>query len=282
MGDENQSDLAVIDYYDIVGPIMQQFWDDNFHFGYWNGPDDLSPVAEATDRFTDLLIGKLNTVPGDRVLDLGCGIGKPALRLVRSKDVQVVGITISKSQVEQANDRARRESLTDRATFQVADGTDMPFEDDSFDAVFAFESILHMDRGRALREICRVLKPTGRLVATDLVERASPEDADRAATPPSAGNATFTRLPYLAGYRELLTAAGLEPIELVDLTDNTVRISMQRMMSAPEDDKKAFDVTMDPARQKVVAAANMPLSAAADLGCALIVCTPLKPGGAAL
>jgi cyclopropane fatty-acyl-phospholipid synthase-like methyltransferase len=263
---ENRDDLAVIDYYDIVGPVMQQLWDDNFHFGYWDGPDDTSSVAAATDRFTDLVIARLAATPGARILDLGSGIGKPALRLARAADVEVLGITVSRSQVEQANDRARQEGLAGRVNFQVADGTDMPFAENSFDAVLAFESLLHMDRGRALHEVGRVLRPGGRLVATDLVERA-PEQAARPA------NATFTPLPLLARYPELLLEHGLEPVELLDVTANTVQISMARMMNASAQDQAAFATAMDPAQQQAVAAANMPLTAAADLGCVLVVAT---------
>jgi cyclopropane fatty-acyl-phospholipid synthase-like methyltransferase len=272
LADTGRDDLAVIDYYDIVGPVMQKLWDDNFHFGYWEGPGDTSTIGAATDRFTDLLIGRLAAAPGARVLDLGCGIGKPALRLARAAKVEVLGITVSRSQVEQANDRARQEGLADRVTFQVADGTDMPFAEDSFDAVLAFESILHMDRGRALREVGRVLRPGGRLVATDLVERAAPEQVTQPA------NATFTPLPLLARYPELLAENGLEPLELLDLTANTVHISMARMMNASAEDQAAFATAMDPAQQQAVAAANMPLTAAVDLGCVLVVATASASG----
>lgn len=272
MADTDRDGLVVVDYYDIVGPVMQKLWDDNFHFGYWDGPDDTGTVAAATDRLTDLLIGRLAVPPGGRVLDLGCGIGKPALRLARATGVDVLGITISHSQVAQANDRARQEGLADRVTFQVADGTAMPFADDTFDAVLAIESILHMDRDRALREISRVLRPGGRLVATDLVERATPERVTQPA------NATFTPLPLLARYPQLLAGNGLRPVELLDLTANTVHVSMARMTSAPAEEQAAFAVAMEPAQQQAVAAANMPLTAAVDLGCVLVVATPAPSG----
>lgn len=55
---------TVSDYYSSLGPLLQMAWDDNFHFGYWDGPSDTSSVQEATDRFTDLLIERLRVGPG--------------------------------------------------------------------------------------------------------------------------------------------------------------------------------------------------------------------------
>src|SRR3954470_6701138 len=78
------------DFYNALGPLLRMSWGDNFHFGYWDGPSDTSSVEEATDRFTDLLIERLAVGPGDRVLDVGCGIGRPALRLASATGASVV------------------------------------------------------------------------------------------------------------------------------------------------------------------------------------------------
>ena len=159
----------VSDYYSSLGPLLQMAWDDNFHFGYWDGPSDTSSVREATDRFTDLLIERLRVGPGDRVLDVGCGIGKPALRVASTTGAGVLGITIGASfRSRQATEAALAEQMSGRVSFQYADAMAMPFGEASFDAVLAFESINHMHRPTALREIARVLAPGGRLVLTDV------------------------------------------------------------------------------------------------------------------
>jgi SAM-dependent methyltransferase len=152
------------DFYRAMGSLLQMAWGDNFHFGYWEGPGDTSSVEEATDRFTDLLVERLRVGPGDRVLDVGCGVGKPAVRLASATGATVLGITVSVEQVEQGNERARAAALSERVSFQYADAMDMPFEDGSFDAVLALESIMHMDRPTVLREVARVLRPGGRWV----------------------------------------------------------------------------------------------------------------------
>src|SRR5262245_8725830 len=91
------------DYYSGMGALLQMAWGDNFHFGYWDGPSDTSTVEQATDRFTDILTDRLRVGTGDRVLDLGCGVGKPALHIAGRTAAHVVGVTINERHVELAN-----------------------------------------------------------------------------------------------------------------------------------------------------------------------------------
>lgn len=90
------SDLMA-DYYRLLGELLQMAWGDNFHLGYWEGPDDTSSVQEATDRLTDVLAARLRVGPGSRVLDVGCGIGSPALRVAATTSAGVFGITTTPS-----------------------------------------------------------------------------------------------------------------------------------------------------------------------------------------
>jgi SAM-dependent methyltransferase len=75
--------------------------------------------------------------PQAHVLDLGCGIGIPVARVL-SQNFKVHGVDISAVQIE----RARQ--LVPEAEFQCADITELDFHPDSFDAVVAFFSIIHI------------------------------------------------------------------------------------------------------------------------------------------
>lgn len=100
--------------------------------------------------------------PGSRVLDLGCGCGIPvARRLARRYDV--TGVDISPVQI------ARARELVPGPKFICADMTELRFEDESFDAIVSFYSLIHLpiaEQSALLRRIGAWLRPGGLFVAT--------------------------------------------------------------------------------------------------------------------
>ena len=96
-----------------------------------------------------------------RFLDAGCGMGELAERVQRELGVEVVAVDISPRMVELT--RARGIDASE------ADVQALPFEDASFDCVAANWVLYHVpDLDRGVRELARVLKPGGRLVAATL------------------------------------------------------------------------------------------------------------------
>ncbi|MFF0298043.1 methyltransferase domain-containing protein [Kitasatospora sp. NPDC004615] len=215
---------GVASFYEGLAQVLNNVWGENLHYGYWEDDADTSTVEVATARLNDLMVTLLDPAPGAAILDIGCGVGKPALQLVAARDVRVTGIAIADVEVEQANERAKEAGRSDVATFRNADVTDLPFEDGSFDGAWALESLLHVpDRNRALAETARVLRPGGRLVIADTVERPpmSPEgrkvlDEIRAA---------YHVSPYATAdeYAGLLAGNGFVDVEIRDISDKVVR-----------------------------------------------------------
>ncbi|MFW9848258.1 MAG: class I SAM-dependent methyltransferase [Candidatus Thorarchaeota archaeon] len=116
------------------------------------------------------LIDKLNIQPGSEfsVLEIGCAIGYTSCMIAERYGCQVTGIDISDILIEKAKERAESRGLTN-AHFQVADAMNLPFDDDSFDAVYAVALTGLLPRkDLALKEFERVLKSGGTIGTIDL------------------------------------------------------------------------------------------------------------------
>jgi ubiquinone/menaquinone biosynthesis C-methylase UbiE len=154
-----------------------------------------------------------NTAPSDHlqamipsaatdILDLGCGAGDWSARIASQRPwTHVTGVDIGKDFISAASERHG----CARVSFCVADFAALPFSDSTFDCVYADNSLEHAwDVDATLREVRRVLRPNGVLVA------AIPSDARN----PDAicDNHTWKTEPWDVWRR--LTTAGLSEIEI--------------------------------------------------------------------
>jgi glycosyltransferase involved in cell wall biosynthesis/2-polyprenyl-3-methyl-5-hydroxy-6-metoxy-1,4-benzoquinol methylase len=119
-------------------------------------------AVEQTFGASPRLLGLLEriSVPGDDVLEVGCGTGYLSLELAR-RGRDVTGIDVSAVAV----DIARRHAAGTPARFEVASAVELPFPDSSFDVVFSVEVMEHLhpsDARAHLSEAARVLRRGGR------------------------------------------------------------------------------------------------------------------------
>ena len=115
------------------------------------------------------LLQQCELSPASRVLDVGCGPGNTACLIAQEYGSSVVGFDLSEVMIAAARVKAEQLNLTDKVTFRVADIFEMPFEDGSFDVALA-ESVftpLPGDKGQALGEMVRVIRPGGRIAINE-------------------------------------------------------------------------------------------------------------------
>jgi demethylmenaquinone methyltransferase/2-methoxy-6-polyprenyl-1,4-benzoquinol methylase len=104
-----------------------------------------------------------------RVLDLACGTGDVMLEALRLRsEAEVWGADFSVPMLRGAVRKVRREGFRGRVSFQAASAEDLPYRDETFDAVTIAFGIRNVTRReRALGEIWRVLRPGGRALILD-------------------------------------------------------------------------------------------------------------------
>lgn len=110
--------------------------------------------------------------PGQKALDLCCGTGDLALMLAErvGSEGEVTGADFSRPMLEIATEKAARD-LVGQVEYQWADALDLPFEDESFDALtIAFGARNLADLPKGLAEMHRVLKPGGRLAILEITQ----------------------------------------------------------------------------------------------------------------
>lgn len=111
---------------------------------------------------TKILIEGCSIDGGERVLEIGCGVGATAVYLAREYGCQVSGVDISERMVQRAREHAQRRGVQQLTDFRTADMNKLPFPSNAFDAVFC-ESVLAFskDKPKAISEMARVTIPGG-------------------------------------------------------------------------------------------------------------------------
>ncbi|ESW20897.1 hypothetical protein PHAVU_005G023700 [Phaseolus vulgaris] len=152
----NYTDM-VNKYYDLVTSFYEFGWGESFHFAHrWNGES----LRESIKRHEHFLALQLRLQPGQKVLDVGCGIGGPLREISRFSSTSILGLNNNEYQITRGKELNRIVGLDKTCNFIKADFMKIPIADNTFDAVYAIEATCHApDAYGCYKEIFRVLKP---------------------------------------------------------------------------------------------------------------------------
>jgi len=120
----------------------------------------------------EALLKELRPEKGMNILDIGSGSGETVLTIAEKVGPtgKAVGIDFSPEGIAWARERVRERNLENVAEFHLANALELPFPDNTFDAVISECVVcLIQDKQKALNEKVRVLKPGGRVIMHDVI-----------------------------------------------------------------------------------------------------------------
>lgn len=129
---------------------------------------DTSHAQPTAQSYKQAIMEQLALSVGAAILDVGCGTGQDALDLAQAVGPhgRVVGIDYSETMLEAARTRAAQAQLP--VEYVLAEASQLPFADASFDGCQASRVFGHLrEPERALAEMVRVARPGARIVVAD-------------------------------------------------------------------------------------------------------------------
>jgi ubiquinone/menaquinone biosynthesis C-methylase UbiE len=201
-----------------------------------NGPDaPVTPEALAPiDHFhgrgvlaTGELVALLKPLPGERLLDIGSGVGGPARWIAAKSGAHVTGVDLTPEFCEAARALNAACGMTDRVTIIEGSALDLPVPDAAFDRAYSQNVIMNIaDKPRFYREAFRALRPGGVLALSNVC-------AGEAGEPyfpvPWATTSDTSFLATVAQTRADLEEAGFEIVSFEDTTETHKEAVMREL-----------------------------------------------------
>jgi cyclopropane-fatty-acyl-phospholipid synthase len=171
-----ERDRQAVTYHYNVSNDFYALWLDQrmvYSCAYFETATDDLDTAQA--RKLDYLCRKLRLLPGERLLDIGCGWGGLVIYAAQHYDVEALGITLSENQAKLANERIARAGLQDHCRVELRDYRDLK-EAGGFDKLVSVGMFEHVGEIRLplyFRHAWQLLRPGGVFLNHGIALRAS-------------------------------------------------------------------------------------------------------------
>ncbi|CAD6237280.1 unnamed protein product [Miscanthus lutarioriparius] len=186
--------------------------------------------VETTKEFVD----KLDLKPGQKVLDVGCGIGGGDFYMAEKYGTHAVGIDLSINMILFALERSIGRKCS--VEFEVADCTTKTYPDCMFDVIYSRDTILHIqDKPSLFKSFFRWLKPGGKVLISDYCKSPGKPSEQFAAYIKQRGY----DLHDVEAYGQMLKNAGFSHVIAEDRTDQFLSV-LQKELDKFEKNKDDF------------------------------------------
>ncbi len=192
------------EYHDAMVTMLELIWG----VGYMapGGPGNVAKLLSGLEP------------AGKKILDIGSGIGGPAMEMVETHAAEVTGIDLEPGLVARANADAQSKGIAERCLFHQVEVGPLGFADNSFDIVVSSGALTQTaDKLGMFAEIRRVLKPGGWFTAYDWMKIPGDYSDDMLYWFKMEG-LTYA-LVTMEEQASLLVEAGFESVESEDATD---------------------------------------------------------------
>lgn len=221
MESEQLDRRTVVSAYDASAPLHERRWEREGHRSYHRGyyEEGTEEPAAAVEQMIDRVADAASVTAGDRVLNLGCGVGDDSIRLARRRGATVIGVNVDDRQLDAARAYAADAGVADRTEFRFDDFHDLEtVPGGSVDVVWGLEALCHArDDRRVVEAARRVLADGGRLAFADLFRRGdgSAADPDRLSALAESWSVRYDPIDELTA---ALEAAGFADVLVRDVT----------------------------------------------------------------
>jgi tocopherol O-methyltransferase len=264
-----EHDQKVREFYDSALYCYESIMGDRWHHGDPEAEARGVPILKACEIIEEKVVELAGLKRGGLALDFGCGIGGPTMYMAKVSGASFTGVTNNPGLQRRATEKALEIGLSGQVRFLAIGDTDyrsLPaFAENSLDAVTFYESVCHLfDKPAFFRAAFRVLKPGGRLVGNDWMQRPfGPHQTDEAIERfirPVNESTAFSALGTIPGYATALREAGFDVHMARDLFEGV------KCWGTTPDHERPMWLNYDGPGAEMFRAGKVALDAARDAG----------------